>query len=464
MAASGSGGRYGTGALALVVRRQAPELQDCGANQTMEQIQLFGSHVRAFQQLPPAEDDTSWLAAFVARGLAYCVDPLPGPVHWNVPLREPLVPVSIPDLPVTAVVPQALPALRQATAETLALLTQIMASGAGAIVCGQERLSPDTRTALLDLSQRLRVPVFADVLSGLRSGSERDTVLHHPDLVVGKAPRPGWLLRVGGAPISRSLQDWLTQCRSVPQLVISSSPRRSDPAGVASHVLYADLASLCQALQNLPVVENWLVQFLGLDEQAQQLAQLICADERPFEGSMLRTLWHELPAGTPLFLANSLTIRAANSFVGRSAAALQVFANRGVSGIDGNIATACGMVSALGAGVAVVGDLALLHDLNALLLARQAPLVILLLDNGGGGIFDHLPQARLAEFEQAWLAPQVFTVTHAAKAFGLGYTAAATVREAMAAIQQALATGQAHIVHLPIERAHSLVQFQRFQS
>jgi 2-succinyl-5-enolpyruvyl-6-hydroxy-3-cyclohexene-1-carboxylate synthase len=178
---------------------------------------------------------------------------------------------------------------------------------------------------------------------------------------------------------------------------------------------------------------------------------------------VLRRLVRRLPAGTPLFLANSLTIRAAEWFVGGAANAIRCFGARGLSGIDGNLSTAFGLAAALGPCVAAVGDLAFLHDLNALALAqREIPLVILLLDNNGGGIFSHLPQAALPEFEESWLTPPGYDPAAAAAAFGLPYRRAGGADEAVAAALEALARKEAAVIHVPIDTRYSLDRCRSF--
>ncbi|HTH18035.1 MAG TPA: thiamine pyrophosphate-dependent enzyme, partial [Magnetospirillum sp.] len=143
---------------------------------------------------------------------------------------------------------------------------------------------------------------------------------------------------------------------------------------------------------------------------------------------------------------------------------LRLFGNRGVSGIDGNLSTAFGIAAARGTAVAVIGDLALLHDLNALALGSTHRLVVVVVDNGGGGIFDHLPQAGLPEFQEAWLAPQSLSPADATRAFGLDYIGAGGVGAAVAAVQAALERPVSTLVHIAIDRAVSLDRCRQFHS
>jgi len=441
--------------LILVSADRPPELQDCGANQTMDQLGLFGGHVRKFHQLPPAEAETGWLAAFAARAMAASQAPLAGPVHLNVPLREPLVPLAVA-LPATAIAPRRLPSCNQATAETLETLADLL-TGTGAIICGPDDLGDGFRAAIVELARRLRVPVFADVLSGLRFGAAADSpVLAHPDQVARAAAQADWLLRFGGAPVSRAVAAWAERGRV--QVVIADHARPADPAATATHFVGADPQSLCRSLGGSPSPSDWLDRFAALDHAAAAAAEELCAADLPFEGALLRRLVRALPAGTPLFLGNSLAIRATEWFAGRVATPLFPFGNRGVSGIDGNLSTAFGVACACGPTVAVVGDLTFLHDLTALAFGRRHPLTVLLLDNGGGGIFDHLAQAALPEFDQGWLTPPGFDSAAAARAFGLPYVSASGIAEAVAAVLAGLERPGGSVVHVPVDRGYSLAQ------
>lgn len=454
--------------LLLLSADRPPELQDCGANQTMNQIGLFGTHVRAFHQLPPAEAETGWLAGLADRAVATSLGPLPGPVHLNIPLREPLTPTQMPELPparpLSSPVRQRLNATLQADPESLARLEQCLASGNGAIVCGPEPLGAATCRAVATLAERLRIPVLADLFSGLRCGTANPETLAHPDQVARQAPPADWILRLGGTPVTRAVNAWLQSCRGKTQIVVSPHPRLSDPEGLATHILTADPASLLEQLTGTPAAAEWLPNFQQLDQAATTAASAICNENEIFEGSLLRALLADLPAEAPVFLANSLTIRAAEWFAGRLPQPLRLFGNRGVSGIDGNLSTACGIASVLGHAVAVVGDLAFLHDLNALALGRNCRLTVVLLDNGGGGIFDHLSQTALPEFETGWLTPQSFDPVQAAQAFGLTCQRAESVAEALAAVRAARQAPQMSLIHIRINRQFSLSRIRAFHS
>ena len=451
--------------LILLSADRPPELHECGANQTMDQVGLFSGHVRAFHQLPPPEKESAWLGRLAAQCVAESLGPLAGPVHINIPLREPLVGGngSVP-LPVRHP-PRWFPARPQPGAAALAALSALVSSGLGAIVCGPDDLGPGFRLAVGELALRLGAPIFADALSGLRFGPfGAETVLMHPDQVARTAPTANWVLRFGGAPVSRATAEWLELSAGCPQAVIADHPRLADPFGAATHVISADPETLCRDLTGKPADHAWLDRFLALDRAAADAAAQACCGDLAFEGSVLRALVRALPEATPLFLGNSLTIRAAEWFAGRTRHSLRVYGNRGVSGIDGNISTAFGLAAAHGRAVAAVGDLAFLHDLNALAFGRDLPLVALVFDNGGGGIFDHLPQAGLPEFERGWLTRQTLDPGKAAQAFGLASFDTGSVDEAVDAVRKALETPKTAVIRIRIDRATSSARCRAFHA
>ena len=453
--------------LILLSADRPKELQDCGANQTMEQSAFFGGHVRAFHQLPPPEEETGWLASFAARVVAASLSPMPGPVHINIPLREPLTPSGAVS-PKHAAAPRFLPGRLAPDAATLAQIEPLLA-GRGVIVCGPEDLGASFRHEVGALAERLCAPVFADLLSGLRCGPSggnvlATNVLAHPDWVARAAPAFDWVLRFGPAPVCRATNEWLQRALGAPQIVVSSHQRFADPGRNATHLVEADPALFCRALTGEAAPAHWLHGLRLRDAAATRAANLACPGGQAFEGSVLRWLFSCLPDGAPLFLANSLTIRAAEWFVGSPPKKLRLFGNRGLSGIDGNLSTACGVAAALERCVAVIGDLAFLHDLNALSLAQQNPVTILLLDNGGGGIFDHLPQKALPEFEQAWLTPPAYAPEPLARAFGLAFRAAESDGEALAAVSESFSSDASVLIHLRIDRNYSRARIESFFS
>ena len=273
----------------LLSADRPPELHDCGANQAMDQVHLFGRHVRAFHQLPLAETDADWLGALAGRAVRAALTPLPGPVHINVPLREPLVPTGAGDAH-SPPVPALLSSAPRASVEALDEIRRITSSPRGAIVCGAQPLVPAVHEALASLARVRRLPVFADLLSGVRFGPHVcDNILAHPDQVARSAPPPGWIVRLGGTPVSRPVNEWLARARGVQQIVVSGTGRIADATRTATHVLTASVENICEALAGGPVDSGELLDdLLACDSMASAAAERICGGGSLFEGAVLR--------------------------------------------------------------------------------------------------------------------------------------------------------------------------------
>lgn len=432
--------------LLLLSADRPPELQGCGANQTIDQLVLFGRQVRASHALgtPPADFDPATLHALAARACEQACWPLPGPVHLNQPFREPLLPqAELPPAIATPAIRVSHPAPLPDEA-TIRELADRLGGRPGAIVCGELPAQPGLPEAITELAQRLACPILAEPLSGLRFGrhDKRQLVVRYNRWLDDDAPAGDWLLRFGAYPVTRKLQDFVARERPTAAL-IDPLPRWNDPAASLTHLLRADPLAVCRALLGEnpdPAPAGWLAAFADREQAAAALA----------EPSHIPLLIDALADGTPLFVGNSLAIRELDSLSGTRDQALPIYGNRGASGIDGNIATALGLAVVHGRVVALLGDLTCQHDLGSLALAKGRDAVIVAVNNGGGGIFDLLPQHALPEFETGWRTPQQLDFAQAAAAFGLGYRLATTLPAFAEALAAAQAAGGPQLLELKI--------------
>lgn len=416
-----------------------PELHACGANQSIEQRMLFGAHVRQFFDpgAPFASFEAGWLHRLALQAFDIACWPHPGPVHINLPFREPLFDDS--PLPVPAAAPSCRvehPRLSPAPS-AVAALAQVLSSGPGVIVCGECPASPGLPEAIVALAERLRCPIIAEALSGLRFGphDRQYTCVNYAnwldDADFVQRHRPAWVLRFGTWPTSRKLQAWLAQIPT--QLLIDPWPRRNDPQHRVHQLLHADLVDTCHALldQSLtPQPTHWREAFRLRDGAARA--------DVPWH---IAALLAQLPDDTALFIGNSLAIRQFDAASGCNDRRIRCYGNRGASGIDGNIATTIGLAEIHGRAVALIGDLTCQHDLGSLALATGRDVVIVTVNNGGGGIFDLLPQSTLPEFQVGWRTPQQVRFDHAAATFGLNYRPAKDEETLREAFLLALKTG-----------------------
>lgn len=465
--------------LLLISADRPPEQHGWGANQTINQQGLFGAHVRAFHDPGAAAEGFSpaWARQFAARLLTESRWPLPGPVHLNLPFREPLLPAAAADAwPAAQALPGstlAEPALFPA-ADSIAIALKIIAGRPGAIVCGGGHFVAGFAEAITRLAEQLACPILAEPLSNLRFGvHSRQSICAHYDLFLrnprfNEEQRPEWILRFGAFPVTRTLQNWLAQQADAAHLLVSGDPRWLDPQHQTHTRLLAEPGAVCHALlagQPAAAPAGWLAAFRRAEKDACAMAAAGCSTAI-FEPALMRTLIERLPAGHHLFCGNSLAIRALDAFSGSSAKPLTLYGQRGASGIDGNLSTALGIATTGGACVAVIGDLTAQHDLGALAHASGKNIVFVVFNNGGGGIFEHLPQAGLHErhrFEYAWLTPQCIDFSAAAATFSLAYACSSTLSDFCNALDQALSLKGATLLEVRIDRANSLALYRTLQ-
>jgi 2-succinyl-5-enolpyruvyl-6-hydroxy-3-cyclohexene-1-carboxylate synthase len=446
--------------LLLLSADRPPELLDCGANQATDQSRLFAAHARGLFALP-AEASEAHARDLGRRAAAACLWPRRGPVHVNAAFREPLVAADpsrcAPWQPGTA----GMHVPGRVTPDLAAAATAAARLGGrrGAILAGRLPPGDPAAKALVGLARALDCAVIADPLSGLRAGQDpearilcaADAFLRDPG-----APVPDWLIRVGLPPVSRYVEQWAARCADT--LLLAGTPAWSDPMRAAHSVLLGDpLASLSVLSAAVTRAGLKAAAWNELDRRDEAaLRALAAVAAPPAEAGLVRAIAAAAPDGTPVFVSNSLVVRDFDSFLPRRAAPLRLYANRGVSGIDGNLSTAAGMVTAAGRpGIAVIGDLALFHDLNALSLCRDRPLVVVVINNGGGAIFGQLPQASLPEFDRLWLTPPRLDIGTAAALFDLPHQRLELAPDLEAALSAALASGQAAVLEFVVDRAAS---------
>ncbi|MFN4326647.1 MAG: 2-succinyl-5-enolpyruvyl-6-hydroxy-3-cyclohexene-1-carboxylic-acid synthase [Azonexus sp.] len=425
-----------------------PELHACGANQTVPQVGMFASWVRAGHALgvPYAGFDPGYLHRLAAQTVEQAQWPYPGPVHINQPFREPLLPAdprisNEPAPPVTPPLPKWVLDTR-----LLSELAKRIAGRPGVIICGETPADPGLAPAVAALARRLACPILAEPLSGLRFGRHDRSHLcvryNHwlADAGAQAIARPDWIIRIGAFPVTRHLQNFVAAAAAT-HIVFDPWPRWSDPPRRVTHLVRGEPADLCAALAkqlSSPAPTGWLDAFLAEERRSATGA----------EASHITIVVDEMPDGGALFVGNSLAIRQLDASSGISDKTLYCHANRGASGIDGNISTAAGIALAHGRTVALLGDLTCQHDLGGLALARGRDLVIVMINNHGGGIFDHLPQRALPEFEQGWRTPQAVDFGHAAKAFGITHTRVDALDTLRLALRDALLAGGPHLIEL----------------
>jgi 2-succinyl-5-enolpyruvyl-6-hydroxy-3-cyclohexene-1-carboxylate synthase len=446
------------------------ELHGFGAAQTMPQGGLFGRFARVSETLSVPEPSSAafrHLRAVVSRALAAAVGRPSGPVHLDVPFREPLAP--LPDAPTPAGLDaEALegragapflrtvaPASRPPEAELEAVRRRLAAAERGVVVVGARARADRLATAVRALAASHGYPVLAEAASNVRWAPGQPTVSHLELLLRSEgwalAARPDLVVRLGGGLCSRRVSEWL-DAAGAEVVLVSEGTEPVDPQHRAALVLEGDAVAICEALTaaTAPRRAGWADGFVRASASASAaLAATLDTERRLTEPGVARAVVAALPSGARLVVGSSMPIRDVDAFAAVPPGAVRVLANRGLNGIDGNVSTALGIAAAAGAPtVALVGDLAFLHDLGALVQARRAALslTVVVVNNDGGGIFSFLPVAGSTErFEALFGTPHGTDLSAAAALGGARFTRAETPAALAASLEDAGRPGL-HIV------------------
>lgn len=475
--------------LIAITADRPPELQACGASQTIDQIGLYGGFVRgAFDLGAPVAHGLRALRRTIVAAITLARGPAPGPVHLEVPLRKPLEP-ALPSTdaerslardaaalcgPVSIAPPHL--AADQAVIATLA--AAITAEPDGVIVAGALPAG-FPRDEVFALAVRAGYPVIAETGSQLRLGPRPSGVamIDHADLIpIAQRPTPRLVIQLGAEPVAASWPAWLATFGGAQRWILAGA-RWADPEASARGVILGDVAGAVAALvvalggldrgatapafqagtrASQPRIRStaWLDTWRaaqGLAEAASARAIESCARS---EVAVLRAAIAAAPAGAMLQIGNSLPIRVVDHLPG-GGAPHRVLTQRGAAGIDGLISSAAGATRGGAPVLLILGDVSFAHDLGGLLAARcaSAPLAILVIDNRGGQIFAGLPVARAglgAAFERHWITTPEIDPSAIATALGARAVTAASSAAVGAAIEGALATPGVTVIHAPV--------------
>jgi 2-succinyl-5-enolpyruvyl-6-hydroxy-3-cyclohexene-1-carboxylate synthase len=475
--------------LILLTADRPPELLDCGANQAVDQVNLYGSYVRWQFNLPcpgdPIPPETVLTAidhaAYRATGTHA------GPVHINCMFREPLYDANMAAEPPniarnwkTTPKPYTryLDARMCTTQQTLVQVEQDFAgSKRGLLVVGNLPGASEA-AAVKELAKAVRWPVLADIGSGLRLDPDVCGAVHYYDqMLVSERGQellePEVIIQIGARLVSKRLQQFLarqTREKNVPHLLVAQAPSRLDPDHVLGARIESDIVGFCSQLLPLKWARAegaWLAQLRQASEVVEHAIAESFVDNEISEPAVARAISTMLPEGSCLFLGNSMPIRDMDMYGRATAASKTVVVNRGASGIDGNLATAAGFACGAQKPItAVVGDLAFLHDMNSLALFANAtqPVVVVVINNDGGGIFSFLPVAEEnAHFEKFWGTPHGYDFAATATQFGFDYCRPADM-DAFQAVYEIALDGGKTIMEVKTTRGDNLRFHQAIQT
>ncbi|MGJ9457462.1 2-succinyl-5-enolpyruvyl-6-hydroxy-3-cyclohexene-1-carboxylic-acid synthase [Oceanobacillus sp. CF4.6] len=425
------------------------ELRDVGAPQAIEQIKLYGDYVKWFHEMALPEGTPEMLGYArnkAARAVYMAREGNPGPVHLNFPFREPLNPdFSLRKLwesPATEQQTQSVNPVfdgkKRLAAQHVQQLVKVLGEGQkGVIVCGPQT-DPDFASAVTELAHIWGLPVLADPLSQVRTGSHhKDQVIESYDAFlrnksIREQLKPDYIIRFGAMPVSKAYLFYVKENKDSKQYLVENYTGYREPTGNITEFIFADPVMLCEDLiaesAAFDVDAGWLNRWQEMNRISKK--HLLSGTETAIkEGEVVRGLCDVIPEDSTLYVGNSMAIRDVDSFLMTTPKNISILANRGANGIDGLVSSGIGAATTGKLVTLLLGDLSFFHDMNGLLAAKHYKLniTILLVNNNGGGIFSFLPQSNdNKHFEALFGTPVDIEFEKAITMYGGKYALATT--------------------------------------
>jgi 2-succinyl-5-enolpyruvyl-6-hydroxy-3-cyclohexene-1-carboxylate synthase len=467
-------------------------LRQTGANQTINQVNLYGNYPTWQFDLPcpTAEINPNVVLTTIDLAVSKSRQAPSGVVHLNCMFREPLAPTDAPieipasldrwkesrfsvgaGFPPTPYTRYASKLTIPATDEIQSLVETIASTAKGILFVGQLKSTAEIQ-AVIKLATRLNWAVFADIQSGLRLRQDFPNLIHYFDRllltdIAIELEQIDTIVQIGTRIVSAQWFKWIEQHPPTNYMAIADNPDRYDPSHLVSLRIESDLTYLCDRLcQQLPQLSpsTWVQKLRSASDRISVTAAKFLKTATLTEPLIARTISELIPSQHGLWVSNSMPIRDLDMYAIHYPLSTihypRVGANRGTSGIEGAIASATGFAIGLQTPVtAIVGDLSSLHDLNSLALLRHnsQPVIVVIINNDGGGIFSFLPIAKSSQiFDTYFGTPHGLDFCHAAAMFELDYYHPQQREELIRDYQQALAASRSAIVELTTDRAENL--------
>jgi 2-succinyl-5-enolpyruvyl-6-hydroxy-3-cyclohexene-1-carboxylate synthase len=455
--------------LIVLTADRPPELRDVGAGQTIDQLKLYGDAVKWFVEVG-VHDSTPerlrWMRALACRAFWTALDGPPGPVHLNIPLREPLI-LDQPLPPDSTGRRDDRPWVTRTRARQAPSVGSPELAARGVVVAGRYERDRAFGPAAARFAQHAGYPLLADPLSGARQGPA--AVAHYDALLrdqrFATQMRPELVIRIGDLPTSKPLREWLAALEHADQIVFDPDAAWQDPSASLTESHPWDPVLELQAwTPATPAHPDWLAAWQAADAAAGAAMMRTLGDELS-EPLVAGRLGEWLPAAATLFVASSMPVRDVELCLAAGEGAPRVLSNRGANGIDGTVSSAFGAAAASdGPVVLLIGDVALAYDIGGLLAARRLGLrlTIVVLNNDGGGIFHFLPVAAEADAFEAHVAtPHGLDFGQAAKLFGCDYRRPQNVDELVTTLKGSVSAPGTTIIEVRTDREQNLALHRR---
>lgn len=414
--------------LIILTADRPAELQFVGAPQTLDQTRFFGNFVNHFENLeapqPQAKNFWTYPRKVAQRAFLSALDQMAGPVQINIPLRDPLVPELKSEnyekgrskLP-----------FKFFKGQQSASFDEALLSSKTLILAGANS-SENYSESLLKLAEHLKAPILADPLSNLRNHNSPfvmdsyDAFLANDDLKTDLKAES--ILLFGQMPVSKRLQQFIALNDDAEFIQVDPALAYRNPSLTTTIMVQSNVTTFANSIQKVNQDFSYLEKWQKAQEKMRHQLEKVAQEENPFEGRFVQELQKHLKAlDAQLLVSNSMEIRDIDYWWKKEDSKVRILGNRGVNGIDGTESTALGIATTGKPTVLLTGDLSMLHDLNGLIIGKthELNLTIVLFNNDGGGIFHHLAQKGVPNFDYLFSTPHGLNFEGLAELTGLDY-------------------------------------------
>ncbi|MCI1841352.1 MAG: 2-succinyl-5-enolpyruvyl-6-hydroxy-3-cyclohexene-1-carboxylic-acid synthase [Lactococcus lactis] len=455
--------------LIILTADRPAELQFVGAPQTLDQTRFFGNFVNHFENLeapqPQAKNFWTYPRKVAQRAFLSALDQMAGPVQINIPLRDPLVPELKSEnyekgrskLP-----------FKFFKGQQSASFDEALLSSKTLILAGANS-SENYSESLLKLAEHLKAPILADPLSNLRNHNSTfvmdsyDAFLANDDLKTDLKAES--ILLFGQMPVSKRLQQFIALNDDAEFIQVDPALAYRNPSLTTTITVQSNVATFANSIQKVNQDFSYLEKWQKAQEKMRHQLEKVAQEENPFEGRFVQELQKHLKAlDAQLLVSNSMEIRDIDYWWKKEDSKVRILGNRGVNGIDGTESTALGIATTGKPTVLLTGDLSMLHDLNGLIIGKthELNLTIVLFNNDGGGIFHHLAQKGVPNFDYLFSTPHGLNFEGLAELTGLDYHLVSNYADFGQQFETSIRQPGIHLLEIKTEKDLSLALHKKY--
>ena len=434
--------------LILITADRPKRLHNKGENQTINQKNIFRDFVRESIHIEVSSLNSKSVFQKIQDTIDQCIgikgkNP-PGPIHINIAFDEPLVD-EIKNKKIT---------LKKNIIQQKDEIVTIPDCKRPLIICGKINNEFSLKD-IIDFSKKINAPILSDSLSELRYNIKDDNIVSYYDFFIDKInPKPDLIIRFGKKPVSKNLNQFLKRLNSRTILLTKYNGYNDD-----AKPIYVSSFKSIKAIKSND--NKWLKKIIDLEEETEKIINKYHHKKYFFEGNIIYNCLKSIDSNDNLFIGNSMCVRNLDKFCPNINKKINLYSNRGASGIDGLIATAIGTahVNKKTKTTLIIGDVSFFYDSNSLLIAKQQKINIniIVINNNGGQIFNTLPYAKkdIKDFKDYWITPIDLSIKKVCDLYDANFTSFDSIEQINNQLNSIFKTPGINIIEIKCDKKNN---------